>query len=81
MLLNAVDKQADRLLDSKTDGSKTERLPDLKTDRLLDSNPGSLPDLKADHEAQGQTVRLSSRQTAKLKDRQTRGWLPAVGEI
>ena len=81
VLLNAVDKQADRLPDSKTDGSKTERLPDLKTDRLLDSNPGSLPDLKADHEAQGQTVRLSSRQTAKLKDRQTHGWLPAVGEI
>ena len=80
-MLNAVDKQADRLPDSKTDGSKTERLPDLKTDRLLDSNPGSLPDLKADHEAQGQTVRLSDRQTAKLKDRQTRGWLPAVGEI
>ena len=73
MLLNAVDKQADRLPDSETDGSKT--------DRLFDSNPGSLPDLKADHEIQRQTVRLSDRQTAKLKDRQTRGWLPAVGEI
>ena len=80
-MLNAVDKQVDRLLDSKTDGSKTERLPDLKTDRLLVSKPGSLLDLRADHEAQGQTVRLSDRQTAKLKDRQTHGWLPAVGEI
>ena len=75
-MLNAVDKQADRLPDSKTDGSKTERLPDLKTDRLLDSKPGSLPDLKADYEIQRQADSLTGKCQTQ---RQTDTWMVTCG--
>ena len=68
VLLNAVDKQADRLPDSETDGSKT--------DRLFDSNPGSLPDLKADYEIQRQADSLTGKCQTQ---RQTDTWMVTCG--